>query len=363
MFKIIERKHFKQPQEVNLLTWDAKEQIRYLHLEFPDEWTVERLSESFPISKEGVIKLLRSKFVPESIEQIIKHDKRVQQQWLQLKAGGHQGGPITQRYKQLQAEGKLQTLHNAAGIPTLPAPKSHQLFLPVEKPKSGSFYNIVKDYCEKKQQLQEKQTATTHAENTKLLADVTKAIHVAKPKPQLLSFKYADKNIDELNEKSDDSRCLLDKSWNQHELSSSSRNELLQQSRAAEMADLQLSGTGNLTPKEKAPAYNRDIVEMYNIHTREPADASTREAERKKQEILEKMKYEDMGSEKMEAYVFDSKHGYQHPLGRQMDQPEKLTLRKSKLKSQKKSTMYKRGNAFYDETGDFIFRIPGMPES
>jgi len=55
--KIIEKKYFKTPQETNFLSWDAKEQIRYLHAEFPDEWTAERIATSFPISEEGVKKV------------------------------------------------------------------------------------------------------------------------------------------------------------------------------------------------------------------------------------------------------------------------------------------------------------------
>ena len=55
--KIIERKHFKKEQEINLLTYDAKEQIRYLNGEYPEEWTPERISKSFPISVEGVRKV------------------------------------------------------------------------------------------------------------------------------------------------------------------------------------------------------------------------------------------------------------------------------------------------------------------
>ena len=62
--KIVERKYFKKPQEVNLLTWKAKEQIRFLHNEFPEEWTPEQLAESFPISLEGVHQLLNSSYTP-----------------------------------------------------------------------------------------------------------------------------------------------------------------------------------------------------------------------------------------------------------------------------------------------------------
>lgn len=51
--KNIERKHFKPEQESNLMTWAAKEQLRYLYKEYPNEWPVERLAKAFPISVEG----------------------------------------------------------------------------------------------------------------------------------------------------------------------------------------------------------------------------------------------------------------------------------------------------------------------
>ncbi len=84
---------------MSLLTWDAKEQIRYLNQEYPDEWTIERLAESFPVSQEGIVKLLKSRFVPRSVEQVVKHDQKVQERWLALKPGHKepQGGPIALR--------------------------------------------------------------------------------------------------------------------------------------------------------------------------------------------------------------------------------------------------------------------------
>lgn len=52
--KIIEKKYFKKPKEPNLLTWTAKEQLKYLNSMDPGLWTPEKLAESFPISVEGV---------------------------------------------------------------------------------------------------------------------------------------------------------------------------------------------------------------------------------------------------------------------------------------------------------------------
>ena len=51
--KKVEKKYFPEEQELNLLTWSAKEQIRYLHHTDPQQWTPEHIAECFPISPEG----------------------------------------------------------------------------------------------------------------------------------------------------------------------------------------------------------------------------------------------------------------------------------------------------------------------
>ena len=176
-FKIIERKYFKPPQEENLLTWDAKEQMRFLNQEYSDEWPVDRLAESFPTSREGVIKILKSKWHPQNLKEVVRHDRRVRARWLALSEAGDgkcQGGPLELRYQKLIEMGKLAY---AAGNPSLPMPQS-QTFLTdgsdatiikalVQKSNSdnprtnliqkrpptkpvGKFESLVKDYCESK---------------------------------------------------------------------------------------------------------------------------------------------------------------------------------------------------------------------
>ena len=114
--KIIERKYFKQEQELNLLTWDAKEQIRYLHAEFPEEWTLERLVESFPISRDGLIRLLRSRFQPGSLEEVLEHDERVQNHWKMLKDGRSN---VQSRYLQLIEAVKQKNVQSGANLSLL----------------------------------------------------------------------------------------------------------------------------------------------------------------------------------------------------------------------------------------------------
>lgn len=58
------------------LTWDAMEEIRYLKQEQPEEWTVERLAEGFSVSEDVILRVLRSKFVPNP-ERKAKQDAKV----------------------------------------------------------------------------------------------------------------------------------------------------------------------------------------------------------------------------------------------------------------------------------------------
>lgn len=81
--KTIQRKYFKSRglEEENLLTWSMKEQLKYLHSTDPDRWTPEVLSDSFPISPEGVARLLHSRWVPKSEAERQRHDRAVVIRW------------------------------------------------------------------------------------------------------------------------------------------------------------------------------------------------------------------------------------------------------------------------------------------
>lgn len=85
-----QRKYYNFPIEDNLLTWKAKEQIFQLRKTDPETWTPDRIAESFPISTEGVRRLLKRKWPPdlsgEDVEEVIrKHDDEVRRRWVLLK--------------------------------------------------------------------------------------------------------------------------------------------------------------------------------------------------------------------------------------------------------------------------------------
>ncbi|KAH8358893.1 hypothetical protein KR093_003199 [Drosophila rubida] len=84
---MIKHKYFRSAKLPNLLLYAEKEQMRLLHERDAEEWTIERLAESFPASTEIVQKLLRSKWRPLNVERIRSHDASVMRNWALLRAG------------------------------------------------------------------------------------------------------------------------------------------------------------------------------------------------------------------------------------------------------------------------------------
>ncbi|XP_068157687.1 uncharacterized protein [Drosophila tropicalis] len=86
---MIKHKYFRDAKLPNLLLHAEKEQMRLLHERDPDEWTIERLAESFPATPDVVEKVLRAKWRPRSLQRIRTHDESVIRNWQQLRSGEH----------------------------------------------------------------------------------------------------------------------------------------------------------------------------------------------------------------------------------------------------------------------------------
>lgn len=63
-----------------------------------------------------------------------------------------------------------------------------------------------------------------------------------------------------------------------------------------------------------------------------------------------------------EAFIYSSRHGYERPLGSKPMYKEKIQFPKmQKGKSdEKEDIIYKKGETFYDENGEFLYRVPGL---
>uniref|UniRef100_A0A182NA11 Uncharacterized protein n=1 Tax=Anopheles dirus TaxID=7168 RepID=A0A182NA11_9DIPT len=70
---IVGNKYFKSKQ-LNFLTWSEKEQIRYLHSFDPEEWSIDKLTESFPADRYTVAKIVKTKWYPKDGKRMERHD-------------------------------------------------------------------------------------------------------------------------------------------------------------------------------------------------------------------------------------------------------------------------------------------------
>uniref|UniRef100_A0A182QZW0 Uncharacterized protein n=1 Tax=Anopheles farauti TaxID=69004 RepID=A0A182QZW0_9DIPT len=83
---IVGNKYFKTKQ-LNFLTWFEKEQIRYLHSFDPEEWSIDKLTESFPADRYTVAKIVKTKWQPKDNKRIERHDAVVKENWQMFRSG------------------------------------------------------------------------------------------------------------------------------------------------------------------------------------------------------------------------------------------------------------------------------------
>ena len=146
---IVRKVVFGQKTEPDLLTWMEKEMIRFLHKDDPKEWTIERLSESFPATPFVIRQVLRTRSVINE-EKINKYNKQVANNWKMLTKGNLD---ISADYeKHLRCDYK--TFSISSGLKNL---AEQEIMLEMEKKTSalpkpaipGEFASIIIDYNNK----------------------------------------------------------------------------------------------------------------------------------------------------------------------------------------------------------------------
>ncbi|XP_053670369.1 uncharacterized protein LOC128720701 [Anopheles nili] len=83
---IVGNKYFKTKQ-LNFLTWSEKEQIRYLHGYDPEEWSIDKLTESFPADRYTIAKIVKTKWQPKDNKRMERHDAVVKENWQMFRSG------------------------------------------------------------------------------------------------------------------------------------------------------------------------------------------------------------------------------------------------------------------------------------
>lgn len=84
---MVRDKYFKPTEKQNFLTWDEKEQIRDAYKTDPEQWSIEKLAESFPATEEIIMKVIRNKWTPKNAKRIQEHDASVRETWKLFEAG------------------------------------------------------------------------------------------------------------------------------------------------------------------------------------------------------------------------------------------------------------------------------------
>lgn len=85
---IVKRKYFRNYSMPNFLTYAEKERIRMLcNINNSEEWTCERLAESYPALANTIQKIANSNWMLLTNNRIIKHDAQVLKNWKLLKNG------------------------------------------------------------------------------------------------------------------------------------------------------------------------------------------------------------------------------------------------------------------------------------
>ncbi|XP_076670494.1 uncharacterized protein LOC143369908 [Andrena cerasifolii] len=137
--RITRSKYFKD-QQPRFITYVEKDQIQNLHKSDPKEWTPEKLSESFPALPETIRKILKSKWVPKSVDTVINYDKLAIENWKNFKTGKLVVDPALDKHLMKFKNRKISLTDRKTLSEKFVPPK-----MEFPKPESTLFSSIVKD--------------------------------------------------------------------------------------------------------------------------------------------------------------------------------------------------------------------------
>lgn len=137
---IIKRKYFKE-KGINFLTWSEKELIRKLYNDDSDEWPVERIAESFPVTIGTAVKIVKAKWFPNSAKRIQSHDEAVKKHWQQFK--NNELPDLEPDFVNHLKKFSHRQFDNTDNSAALKMYKAQKFELP--KPKSNEFSSIITD--------------------------------------------------------------------------------------------------------------------------------------------------------------------------------------------------------------------------
>lgn len=350
-YHIIKRKHFKTEKQPNFLTWAEKEQIRYLHKERPDEWTPERLAGSFPAVEEVIKKILKAKWTPGNMQRIQKHDEGAKHNWQLFKSNQLKDlDPEVCEHLKKFSNRNFDHIKNAY-IQT----NNDQIKFQFPKPKTKEFLSIISS-CKR---------ITADSEQEKL-AD--------RKKPQIESNQSIEQDL-VTGEHSNLSQIKLEKSLRSKTMTYQELIEKTGHANTAEQEEIHLSVSlpneeiflRDELQKENEFSQKEDSFDAHTVDesvgrmNSPPKHAakyveSTRLVSSKNSEPIN-LSLADISSSKIvqkyEAKSVSLKFNAENsmPIRHKINIPDNLRRRGS---------VYKLYDCFYDDRGNFMYRVPGL---
>jgi len=341
-----------------------------------------------------VQRLLKSKFQPRTVDEVIRHDRRVQKAWKALKdtrKGKLTSGPIISRYEMLKENNQLKLLSNAAGHKYLPHSDWHQKMLEADSAKDqqpGVYKSLVTDYLKLKTAKDEIMSSLTKEQQC-ILSDNSLSNEVylqllvkniseekdttssdtsnqaVKQENKITNETYCVENRREIpsittrnNDSNTDKPIRLRASITNQSFLASKKD----QNNYDEQIDIGLRDTKKLSLSHR-PADNKvDEISEDEIRKLQKENVSWLPSEKAspESELKDAVYFESpAGSDVTEPYMYDPDTGYQYPFGRHKDLPkETIDMSKIEKPSKNETLLVQDGKDVYDEDGEFLYRIP-----
>lgn len=300
-YLIVKRKYFKETFP-NFLTWHDKEQIKYLHNDDPEDWTIEKLSESFPALPEIIGKVVRGKWTKKNQAKIAAHDRVVIEHWSDFKHGKLNNLPE-------ELKEHLQKFTNRS-LNLTPFEVAHEkkIVQNNETKKPGEFSEIIESY----QRLQSKN------DNTRLIDSIQE--------DTMNNIENRSNEVDTLRRPHDNvDRRLVTFS----ELKQNVEKDISRGKNVSIQEQLIVKETQSL----KTPEFNTTVL-------------------LKPEEISNIMEHRHEVNRDQVGLVQKTTRDVLH-----LRYPEKISIPK---KHYKKGYTYKLNDCYYDCDGEFLYRVPGM---
>lgn len=336
-FYTIRHKYFKSPKSPNMLTWAEKEHIRNLHKEDPDEWSAERLSESFPATQDVIVKVMTGTWTPYDMKAVERHDKIVKRNWEMFKANQLDSvTPELREHLMKFSSRSFDTKENAYIKASV-----DQVEFQFPKPQSTEFSNIVTSLENAKEKLEQKSIGSDK-----------RTERLTSNEPSLLESKHQLKQVSQFRmSKTNRTRAMT-------------YDELMKCSTKKEPKPEHLSieltkSVKSESVEELAEANDRECADVVD-NTDKPTDLITTDAKHlstnkrlnlktAQPKTLDGIQKYESKNVSLDKYV-DSND----MVARQIDRiriPKEL---------RKEGQIYQQYDSFYNHNGHFLYRVPGL---